>query len=129
MDIRLEKALEFSSYMTMLNNQKRILKEKFLEDTVHYVNGGKFTITKELLNFCNMLLQHNQYNTILIDDNDTPIEIVNLNEFTEIILTLYVKSSNEYFAEYQKIKNQRSTKGLVDLWVKVYCFLHRTTRR
>ena len=115
MDIRLEKALEFSSYMTMLNNQKRILKEKFLEDTVHYVNGGKFTITKELLNFCNMLLQHNQYNTILIDDNDTPIEIVNLNEFTEIILTLYVKSSNEYFAEYQKIKNQRSTKGLVDL--------------
>lgn len=115
MDIRLEKALEFSNFMTILNNQKRVLREKFLEDTVYYLNGGKFTITKDLINFCNTMLQNNQLTIILIDDNENPIEIENLSKFQEDILTLYVKSSNEYFYEYQKIKNQRSTTGLVDL--------------
>ena len=115
MDTRLEKALQFSNFMTTLNNQKRILKEQFLEDNVYYVNGGKFTITKELINFCNTLLCNNQTTVILIDDNDSPIEIENLQEFQDNILTLYIKNSNEYFTEYAKLKSQRSTKGLVDL--------------
>ena len=34
MDERLEKALEFANYMTTLNNQKRVLKEKFYESEV-----------------------------------------------------------------------------------------------
>ena len=31
MDERLKKALDFSNYMVTLNNQKRVLKEKFFE--------------------------------------------------------------------------------------------------
>lgn len=115
MDTRLDKALQFANFMTALNNQKRILKEQYLEDNVYYTNGGKFTITKDLINFCNTLLQNNQYCVILIDDNDTPIEIEDLQEFQDSILTLYIKNSNEYFTEYQKLKSKRSTQGLVDL--------------
>lgn len=115
MDKRLDKALEFSNFMIVFNNQKRILKEKFLEDNVYYFKGSKFTITKELINFCNTLLQNNQCAVILIDDNDTPTEIENLQEFQDSILSVYVKNSNEYYVEHQKIKSQRSTKGLVDL--------------
>jgi len=54
MDKRLEKALEFSNYMVTLNNQKRILKEKFRENIVHYHNGGQFTVTQDLITFVNM---------------------------------------------------------------------------
>ena len=37
MDRRLEKALEFGNYMATLNNQKRLLKEKFLDQSVRTV--------------------------------------------------------------------------------------------
>ena len=43
MDSRLDKALEFSNYMTTLNNQKRLLWENYQQNLVYYFNGGKFT--------------------------------------------------------------------------------------
>ena len=46
MDERLEKALEFSNYMTVLNSQKRIIREQYLENCIHYLNGGKFYLGK-----------------------------------------------------------------------------------
>lgn len=115
MDIRLEKALEFANYMNTLNNQKRILKEKFLENTVHYLNGGKFTITKELINFCNTLVHNNQTEVILLDDNDTPVQIDDLQNFFQNLIDIYVQNTNSYFSEYTKLKNNRFPKGLVDL--------------
>ena len=51
MDRRLEKALEFGNYMATLNNQKRLLKEKFLDQSVYYIDGHKFQITIELINY------------------------------------------------------------------------------
>ena len=51
MDERLEKALEFSNYMLTLNNQKRLLTEKYQEELLYFYNGCQFTVTKELINF------------------------------------------------------------------------------
>ena len=51
MDLRLDKALEFSNYMTTLNNQKRLLWENYQQNLVYYFNGGKFTITTDLISF------------------------------------------------------------------------------
>ena len=39
MDERLEKALDFGNYSVTLNNQKRLLKEKFYDDCIMYQNG------------------------------------------------------------------------------------------
>ena len=44
MDKRLEKALEFANFNVTLNNQKRILKEKYKEDPIFYPCGLKFTV-------------------------------------------------------------------------------------
>ena len=49
MDEALEKALDFSNYMVTFNNQKRIIREEFLEGLLIYQHGGMFTITKELI--------------------------------------------------------------------------------
>jgi len=48
MDERLEKALEFSNFMVTLNNQKRILQEKYEQDIIYYIDGCQFTVNKEL---------------------------------------------------------------------------------
>ncbi len=118
MDERLEKALEFSNYMTTLNNQRRIIKEQFLENCVHYINGGKFSVNRELITFCQTLRHNHQDDAIVIDDNETPIKIDDLQTFLDEILNIYFTSSYEYLDKYNEIKSNRSVEGLIDLWAK-----------
>ena len=115
MDERLEKALEFSNYMTTLNNQRRLLHEKYLENTVHYLNGGKFSVTLELINFFQLLVNRKQETVVILDDNKTPIEIENVEEFLDEILHIYFENTNEYHTRYNEIKVKRSVQGLLDI--------------
>jgi len=115
MDERLEKALDISNYMVTLNNQTRILKEKYHENLVYYFNGATFTVSRELINFIKGLIDSDQQSVIISDDNDIPIEISNIEEFYNSILDVYFTASNEYFVEYSKIKKNRSVKGILDL--------------
>jgi hypothetical protein len=114
MDQRLEKALDFSNYMVTLNNQKRVLTEQFKQDIIHYYCGGQFTVTQELISFCHTLVSSMQTTTVLIDDNNMPIEILDLKAFLEEILSKYFESSNKYFNEYTKLKNNRSVEGIIE---------------
>ena len=115
MDERLQKALDFSNYMITLNNQKRILKEKYKETIIYYHAGGQFTVTKDLVTFVNMLVERdNVEDIVLVDDNDTPIMIKDLEDFLSNIINVYFSSVNEYHAEYEKLKRNRSVEKLVE---------------
>jgi len=129
MDQRLEKALEFSNYMTTLNNQRRLLHEKYLENTVHYIHGGKFVVTLELINFFNFLLQRNQDSVVLVDANNTPIEITNISKFLDDILDIYFTNTNEYFAKYNEIKTKRNVEDLLDVWQMAFYYLQIITHK
>ena len=60
MDERLEKALDFSNYMLTLNNQKRLLSEKYQEDLIHFYNGSQFTLSRELITFVSAMMSADQ---------------------------------------------------------------------
>lgn len=115
MDERLEKALDISNLMISLNNQKRIIKEQFLESSIHYINGGKFLVTRDLINFCHTLISKQQQSAVLIDDNDMPVDIEDLQTFLDEILNIYFTASYEYLDKYNEVKKNRNIKGLVDL--------------
>ena len=115
MDSRLEQALDISNHMITLNNQRRIIHEQFLENSIHYLNGGKFSVNRELINFCHTLMQNSQSQAVLIDDNNIPISIDNLEEFLTDLLDIYFKASYEYLDKYNEIKASRKVEGLVDL--------------
>lgn len=115
MDERLEKALDISNYMVTLNNQKRILKEQYQENLIHYYNGGQFTVTQQLISFCQSLISLSQENTILIDDNNIPVEISDLQLFAEDLNSKYFEASNKYLVEYNKLKKSRSVESIMDL--------------
>lgn len=115
MDSRLEKALDFSNYMITLNNQKRILKEQFQNDSIYYYNGGTFSVTTSLISFCQSLIALHQTSTILVDDNDIPVVIDNIGEFSDALVSVYWKAANKYYTEYNKLKTNRTVKGIVDL--------------
>lgn len=115
MDERLKKALEFSNYMVTLNNQKRILQETAYQDLIYYTNGCKFTVNKELISFCSTLISYNRNSVVLIDDNDIPVRVENIEEFLENILDVYFDATNKFYTEYQKLKSNRSVEKLVEL--------------
>lgn len=124
MDERLEKALDISNYMVTLNNQKRLLSEQYHENLIYYYNGGQFSVSQQLISFCQTLVNLEQDQTVLIDDNGIPIEIESLKPFVENLVTTYFEAANRYLLEYTKLKNQRSVESIMDLWAKAYYCLH-----
>jgi hypothetical protein len=116
MDERLQKALDFSNYRQTLSIQRKTLKEKINAKLTYGCNGGLFKIDRSLITFVQMLIdQGRTENVPLIDVNENPILIVNLNEFRDEILDRYFTATYEYHEEYQKIKSSRSVEKLLDL--------------
>jgi len=115
MDERLQKALDFSNYMVTLNNQKRVLKERFREQAMYYYGGGQFTVTKELITFSKMLVDaQNTQNVVFVDDNETPIMVADVEDFLTELTDTYFAAANEYHAEYEKLRKNRSVEKLVE---------------
>jgi len=125
MDDKLEKALDISNYMITLNNQKRLLKEKYYENLVYYFNGARFTVTKELISFVKSLLELEQDTVVLSDDNDLPIEVKNIEDFYNSIMDVYFNASNNYFVEYNNLIKNRSVEGILDIWQMVFYYLQQ----
>lgn len=114
MDERLQKALDFSNYMVTLNNQKRLIREKYEEDLLYFFNGSQFTVSRELITFVNMMVEKEQESLVLTDDNGIPAQVNDVNEFYENILDVYFSASNAYYAQYEALKQNRSVEKLVN---------------
>lgn len=113
MDERLAKALDFSNYMVTLNHQKRILKEQFREQSIFYYAGSQFTVTKELMTFVGMLVDKGyEEDVVLVDDNETPVMVNDLVSFQDDIMDLYFSATNNFHAQYEKLKKNRSVEKL-----------------
>ena len=115
MDEKLQKALEFSNYTVTLNNQRRILKEKYNEELILYYNNGKFTVTQAFFTFVSSLVSMNVEQTVIVDDNDTPIKIEDTVSFFENVKHAYVTATNKYLDEFQELRKKRNVQGLVDV--------------
>ncbi len=114
MDEKLSKALEFGNYSATLNNQRRMLKEKFATESMYFFAGGQFTITKELINYVYTLTSTEQDSFVLIDDTDTPILIEDISDFYNNITDKYYVALNNYHKDYSKLEKSRSVDGLVE---------------
>tara|TARA_B100001057_G_scaffold83080_1_gene78693 strand:+ start:473 stop:820 length:348 start_codon:yes stop_codon:yes gene_type:complete len=115
MDERLEKALEFSNFIETQNNQKNIFFKQFQEDCVYYKDGTKFSVTKELIAFLSAMANLKQEGLVLLDDNNIPIQIDNVDEFQKNICSVYLIAARKYFKSYDSIKLNRSVEGLTTL--------------
>jgi hypothetical protein len=114
MDERLEKALDFANYRATLANQKRnvISRMKILQK-VHYKNGY-FNANKETISFVKCLIDLNKTSAIILDEKENAIEIDNLTEFLEILVSAYVDSMSEYKIQIDKVNKARNIKKIMD---------------
>jgi hypothetical protein len=116
MDDRLKAALDFSNYRQTLAIQRKTLRERIEGKLTYGHSGGIFKIDRSLLVFVQMLIdQGRTENVPLIDQNENPILIANLEAFRDEILDRYFTSTYEYHTEYEKIKSSRTVEKLLSL--------------
>lgn len=116
MDERLAKALDFSKFRQTLTLERKNLKEKIDSKLTYGYNGGIFKIDRSLITFVQMLIdQKRTENVPVLDSNDIPVLVEDLNAFRDEILDRYMTSVYEYSKQYEKIKKSRSVEKLLEL--------------
>tara|TARA_B100000073_G_C23248348_1_gene377172 strand:+ start:68 stop:427 length:360 start_codon:yes stop_codon:yes gene_type:complete len=114
MSTRLTKALEFANYRVTINNQQAQLKAKTQSLLSYSINGGTFTIDISLITFCKQLLDQGQKQVVLLDIYKNPIQI-DVESFYEEIQSRYFEVTNDYYAEYEKLRKARKVHKVLDL--------------
>ena len=116
MDSPLKKALEFANYRQTFSIQRQTLKEKIDAKLTYGVGGSIFKIDRSLLAYVQMLIDQGRIEGVpLIDSNDNPVLIQNLEEFRDEILDRYYTATLEYYEQYEALKKSRSVEKLLDL--------------
>lgn len=114
MDERLQKALEFSNYNLTFTNQKQSIKNRVKQIQIVHHNGGVFSAQPALISFVKTLLDIGKEDGVLIDEKENPIEIKNLQDFFDTLISAYTSATTEYENEYNKLKKMRSIKKIMD---------------
>ena len=116
MDDILKTALEFSNYNQTLNIQRHLLKEQLDAKLTYGSCGGIFKIDRSLISFVQLIIDSGRVENVpLIDLNNNPILIQDLQKFKDDIFNMYFSATYEYFTEYDKLKKNRSVAKLVNI--------------
>lgn len=114
MDQQLKDALDFANYQQTFSMQKKVLKEQISAKLTYGFNGGLFRIDRTLLAFVDMLCVKDRISgVILLDANENPVLVDDLEEFRDEIFRRYFEATNEYFEQHQRIKKSRSVEKLI----------------
>jgi hypothetical protein len=109
MDERLKTALDSANMMVTFNNQTHLLKQEYKEKCLYHQDGRRFTVNRELINFLTSLIYRGlTEDVVILDDNEIPYMIVDINIFLDKIFDMYFENSNDYYHKYTKLKNSRS---------------------
>jgi len=110
----LKNALDFANYRHTFSIQRKTLKEKIDARLTYGFNGGIFKIDRTLLTFVQILVDKGRTSgVILLDANENPVLIEDLESFKDEIFDRYFTATNEYFEDYQKLKKSRSVESLI----------------
>jgi hypothetical protein len=114
-DERIEKAFQTANFMATLSNLRKTALEEYKQSLVYYFQGSSFTVTRELIVFVHTLIELKNTESIILDDNNIPQNVTNLQEFLTSILNVYGLATNTYLSKYSEIKSKRRVEGLVEL--------------
>lgn len=111
-DERLAAALDASNYRLTLNIQRENSKLKLKNHLVYSQNGGIFKITQDFISFI-FALSQSKKSAVVLDSNENPVKIDDLDGFYENILDIYQEGMNDYLIEFEKFKKLRTTAKVV----------------
>lgn len=116
MDEKVEKAFATANFMATLSNQRRIIQEEYKQNLLHYKNGATFKIDYSLISFIKTLIDlGNTENVVLVDSNNFPMIIENLESFLTEIIEKYLAATTQYATKFNEIKVKRKIIDIVEL--------------
>jgi hypothetical protein len=115
MDQRLEQALEFANYQYTIHLEKKRLQAKLRSELELAYNGGIFTIDKNFIVFLELFNPDDDGSVTVLDDNLSPIIILNPEEFKKEVQNTYFRAVNQYRVDFETLKKKRSVKDIVGL--------------
>jgi hypothetical protein len=114
MQEQFKKALEFANYQQTFSIQRKTLKEKIEAKLTYGFNNGLFRIDQSLLTFVEILCTKGRTTgVVILDVNENPVLIDDLEKFKDEIFSRYFETTNEYFEEYQVLKKSRSVEKIL----------------
>lgn len=116
MDDRLKKALDIANQMVTFSTQRDLIKQEFKEDCLFHIDGHRFTVNRELINFLSTLSTMGYLEDIVIlDDFENPFMITDVKDFLDKIFTLYIEATNGYYHRYIDLKSKRSITKIMEI--------------
>ncbi len=94
--------------LIILQNQIALLKLKTKNCLQISIGGGLFNITSTLIAHVHIYLEKGYTTGIFLDKNDTPIKIEDLSLFKEKMIERECEVLNEYYVEFEKLKQLKS---------------------
>ena len=113
MDAEFLKQVEkFSNLKTALETKKRNAIEKANNKLVFAHNGGLFRADTHTILFAKT--HDASRDLIMLDTNETPIKIDDIQDFITKSESAYYEAMNEYHQLYEQLKKQRSVEKLMN---------------
>jgi len=114
MDDRLKKALDISNIRNIFEIQKKTISERLESKLTYGYGGGIFKIDTNLICFVEFLVSQGRLSNVpILDSNNNPILVSDLEEFKESILDRYFSGCFEYFNELESLKKTRSIEKMI----------------
>lgn len=114
MDSKVQQAFEIASIVATIASQTRLLNEEFAQTLLYYHNGGTFTASEQRLAFLCGLKMSKIDSIVILDDNNVPIMIDDLDKFHSDLLSHYKEASNLFFYKHKKLISNKSIESILD---------------
>lgn len=110
MDKRLEDALAFGKYRETLENRKQALQRRLEAMLVVHYDNGMFVANQETISFIGTMVASGYKDGIVLDVKNKPVEISDLEEFKNKLMTTYFTATNEYSSEMKQLTKARDVR-------------------
>jgi hypothetical protein len=113
MDTRLKQALDLSTSLEMLANQRALALSKYQQTQILYYNGGTFVADLPLLSAVS-ILKTLEIEHIIVDSNNSPILISDIEEFYFLVQSRIIEANRQYYTEFEELKKVRTPQRLLE---------------
>mgnify|MGYP003646433357 CR=1 FL=1 len=107
MDNDLIKAYNFGNYSRTIQNQINLLKIQMKKRLL-------FELTPEFIIYIKAYADQGIYRAVLLDKFDNPVQVDNMEDFYEDVLTIRRNVLNDFYEEFEKIRKTRNLMDMLD---------------
>lgn len=111
----LEEILTLSNARAVYQNQVRLAELRFRNSCTMGWKGHEFRITPEMLGYLQLRLNTNTENALVLDFNNLPVMIDDIELFLDIATDQYHSALNAYYDEYVRLRASRKAEKMLEV--------------